>query len=590
MMKAIAGMKRVGIMLCVAGVVLLAMACGKPAEETAVKRAGVAAGKLPAILNAMPESTIVALALTDLDRWRSDLKKTALNDAWEDPNLKLWREQSWPKFKKLMAERTPFTADEIDGLIHGDALVVVGLTLEPNQTEPKPRVAVLLRPTSNKAQVEAFLQKILALAGGNPPVQKWAGDVLILTDQEPFAAELAANLQAGRSPLESSKAYGVLKSQFASGGFAHVWLNAEKLVGLIFKSSEKDGKPEIKAILDKAGLANLLALYSSMSVREKGFLSTMRLQCDGPRQGVLAWVGENAPSKAVRLTPHDAQGFFSVRLAGMDKILTTIHAITQARPGFNEQQWQQAMTQAGAVLRINVESDLPKMVGKELAVVVGGGGLGLAMQISLYVESPNPSLLMTTAERFLAMAQIQPSQTEQQGMSYKYFSIPQSPLPFEISYGQVGDFVVVSTQQKGLVDAITALKSKKSLADNPNYAKAIAMVGKPGWSESFTGVDRNLGAQAGMFAPMIVPALNKALGTNLTFGDIPNLQAFVDHQFPSVGRARITADAIESQRYGMIGLGMSVPVAGAAAAVAIIRVKAIRQLPAAATISMKPVP
>jgi len=537
-------------------------ACGQPGGQGGKAPSG-SAKPLPAIWNALPESTVGALALTDLDRWRTDLKKTALNDMWEDPNLKTWREQSWPKFKSLLAEKTGITVEEIDGLIHGDVLVLFAVTRDSSQTEPVPHGALLIRPSTNKAQVEVFIQKMLARVPGEKPAQKWAGDVLILADKEPFAAEVAANLQSGRSRLESSKSFGVLKRNYASDAFAHAWINAEKLMGLIKETGDPTRRQKHDAALKNSGLNSLLAVCFSTSIHEKGFLSTLRLQCDGPRQGVLAWFGENAPSKAVRLVPGDAQGFYSLRHAGVDKILSTIHAIAKADPDFTEQKWAQAMLLAGASLGINIESDLPKMVGKELALSIGGT-VGLTMQANLYVESPDPTLLITTLERLLTAAAIQPTQAEHQGTAYKYFSIPQlpMPLPLQISYGKVGDFLVVSTQQAGLRSVIETLKNQRSLADNPEYVKAMAAVGEPGWSESFIGVARGLGPQMALFGPLFMPQVNKALGTNLSFADIPNFQVVTDHQMPGVSRSRSSSDAIESQRYGTFGVGMSVPAAG----------------------------
>jgi hypothetical protein len=133
----------------------------------------------------------------------------------------------------------------------------------------------------------------------------------------------------------------------------------------------------------------------------------------------------------------------------------------------------------------------------------------------------------------------------------------------------VGDFLVVSSQQQGVRSAIETSKGKKSLADSPDYAKAMAEVGKPGWSESYTGVARGMGAQAAMFGPLLVPQINKALGSDLTFGDVPNLQVFSDHQMPGVSRGHAEPDAIELQTYGTFGVAASAPVAGIAAAVAI---------------------
>jgi hypothetical protein len=544
------------------------VACGKPGEQGAIRTPSGPAKPLPAIWNALPESTVGALALTDLDRWRTDLKKTALNDMWEDPNLKTWREQSWPKFKSLLAEKTGITVEEIDGLIHGDVLVLFAVTRDSSQTEPVPHGAVLIRPSTNKAQVEAFIQKMLARVPGEKPVQKWVGDVLVLADKEPFAAEVAANLQSGRSPLESSKSFGVMKRNYASDGFAHAWINAEKLMGLIKETGGPTSRQKHDAALKNSGLNSLLAVYFSTSIHEKGFLSTLRLQCDGPRQGVLAWFGENAPSKAVRLVPGDAQAYFSMRHAGVDKILSTIHAIAKADPEFTEQEWQQAMALAGTSLGINFEADLPKMVGKELAVSMGGT-VGLTMQANLYVESPDPTLLITTLERLLTAAAIQPSQAEHQGAAYKYFSVPVPMLPLQISYGKVGDFLVVSTQQTGVRSAIEALKNKRSLADNPDYVKAMAAVGGPGWSESFIGVARGVGTQVAMFGPLLMPQINQTLGTNLSFADIPNFEVVADHQMPGVSRIRSSSDAIESQRYGTFGVGMSVPTAGVLMAIAV---------------------
>jgi len=70
----------------IAAILSLALAaCNKPSEEVPAKapagksraKAAKAAAQIPALFNAMPEATVFAVALTDLDRFRAEIKKTA---------------------------------------------------------------------------------------------------------------------------------------------------------------------------------------------------------------------------------------------------------------------------------------------------------------------------------------------------------------------------------------------------------------------------------------------------------------------------------------------------------------------------------
>jgi len=542
--------RRTGIGRWMALAVLLVIAAceGKPTSPPAPKTSSTAGKPLPAVFHSMPANTILAVGLTDLDSFRTALKQTTLNEMWEDPNLKTWREQSWPKFKAILAQKAGVTADELDGLVHGDALLVIcPRSKQPNQPAAEPRGALLLKPSTNKPQLEAFVQKMLARQAANKPVTKWAGDILIITDDDALASELEANLKAGRSPLEGSKAFDVLQNAYDTRSFGHLWVSIEKILSRALEEQSPDERAKAQKAMSSLGLSNLSGVYARAMIQKKGFVVNGRIKLEGGRQGIFALMGDNAPSKAVRLVPPDTPNFYSIRHAGLDNLVSLIRSTALATSAVTEQNWQAGVTMANAIAGINVETDLPKLFGREIAV--SWKSSVLLPQINVYLESPDPTTLTALIEKMLATRGLVPTPAEQQGMKYKSFSLPLGILPLSICYASVGEFLVISSDPAGLLASLSALTTKKSLADSPEYVQAMAEAGPPGFFESYTKLPKEAGPKITMAAQGLLPILNQALGGSLTVADIPNFQVMLDHATPSAGRMRTTADALESQGY-----------------------------------------
>jgi len=534
---------------------------GRSAEEGAAR-------ELPALLRALPENAVLAIALTDLDRFRKEIRQTALHDVWQDPNMKLWREQSWPKWKALFAKQLGVSAEEIDELIHGDALFILMMDAAPDQRRPRVRAAVLIRPTTNRKALEAFAEKLFARIGAEAPFRTWADDVLIIAENEAAAKRLAGNLKAEKPPLAGTRAFKELQARYNPRAFAHVWVDAGRIMNHVVAHASADQQDRLKSLLGAFGVGNLAAFYAGLAVHEKGFLSNAWLAFEGERAGLFALPGENAPSQALRLVPADVNNFVMIRHTGLENVLKIARSIVTVLPEGGEERWKSAMAELGKALGgIDPEADLPKMIGPELAVTVAGG-LGANIQISLYVQSPEPDRLLTTIEKLLAQHQIQTASAVFQEASYKYVVALPVPLPLQVSYGRVGDFVVFSTQQAGVRNAIATLKGGASLGASAAYREAIAKTGEPGWTESYSLASKDLAGLYAMFSPVLLQVLNQRLEAGLTAADLPNIQVLLDHQTPAVSRGRRQPGALESQGYSSVGAGIDVTVVAALAGAA----------------------
>ncbi|MCX8037885.1 MAG: hypothetical protein N3D11_12710 [Candidatus Sumerlaeia bacterium] len=533
----------------------------------------VPAPKMSPVFHALPENTLLAVAFTDLDRWRSDLKNTAFYELWMDANLQPFREQGWPKIKKAVAEKTGISLDEVDGLIHGDILFVLALSQSPasggqKPNEPQVRPALLIRPSTNRAQVESFVKTMLGkIPEGTGPVQRWESGILILADTESFAGEIATHLHAGRSPLAGSAAFAAFQKDCNPRGFFHAWVNLERLIAWACETTPDAQRA--RQMFDTLGLGGLNSLCLSSVVEGKGFLTTVRLRSEEPRSGILEWMGDHAPSKGVRLVPADASGYVSLRMAGLDKILASLRSMLIATGAVSEPDWQEAMAGVREAVALDLEKDLPRMIGHEI-VFYSGGEPALIPQIQILVESPDPPLLLRTLDRLLAANNIQATTASASGLPYKYFMIPEGPMPFQIAYGRVGDFVLVATQQSGFIQTAQVYKSGRSLAAHPEYSQAMKHVGPAGWAESYTKTAKEIVALSVMMLPMMLSEINEQLGTDFTSADLPNLQVLLNYEKPCVSRVRSLPDGLEVQSYAEGGISLSMPAAaGIMAAVAI---------------------
>lgn len=550
----------------IAALVLVIGACGrKPDRPVAAPRK--APKELPRIFRAMPENTVFALALTDLDKWRSDLKQTALNRIWEDPRLKSWREQVWPKLKTQLAELTGMTLDEINGLIHGDMLLLLGAEATTGTGRSEPHVALLFRPTTNRPQLEAFVEKTLQRFGPNRPVSTWIDGILIVAQDEAAAGRLAANLQSDRTPLEGRTGYEVLRTEFDSDAFVHLWLDIDRIDDLAFLESPASERAGAQQALDELGLSNMTALYGSSAIRENTFHSRLWLKFDGERKGLFALIGDNTPSHAIHLVPENAQSFLSFRHAGVKRIIETLHAIATAAPNVSEDAWQMRLDALNTRLGIDIEKDLPQWIGEEIAFAFWASEL-TGPNALLFIESPDPDGLIAQIDKGITQSPFQISKGEYKGTSYNNVIVPQMSF-VQPAYGRVGNFIVLSYQQSGIRAVIDARKAKRSLADDPQYRDTIARAGKPGW---WLGYSREVSSNRmlSLAIPLLVQQINGVLGTALKAGDIPNVNVIFEHQGPSAGCGRVYTDAIEWRGYSLVGVPINLntaPVVGVAAAV-----------------------
>ncbi len=519
---------------------------------------------LPALFHAFPADTVVALALTDLDGFRAGFKQTALNEAWEGPNMQAWRQDSWPKFKTMILDRIGTTSEEVDGLFHGDMLLLMIKGKEPGDT---PHGVLLVRPTTNKAQVEAFAQKLSARPEAGRLVMRWVNDVFVMSDSESLIAEVEANLKAGRSPLEKSPGFGVLARSFESKAFAHLWVNGE--------SGEKG-----EAAAGNPGA--IAGAYFSVALQKKGFATQGFVEFLGRRPEAFDLLGDSAPSKSIRLVPPDVQAFVSLRHAGAAKILETAKANGQ----LTDAEWKQGMAEANNALGVNVETDLPRMLGKEVAFSVTA--TAAMPQIAVYVECLDGPAILKVIDNLFAGSPMQVAQAEQDGLKFKQITIPLGFIPLQIAWAQVGDFVVFATPAAVLSTAAATARSGKSLADDAGYKQAIAEAGSPGWYESYVRPAQGTGG-AGPLAillPLWLQQVNQQTGLNLALGDITNFQLVSSDKTPAVSRCRLNPDGLESQGYFTCGLTLDPAIILAAAS--LMRAKVSPAQPAGGALPVGP--
>ncbi len=498
---------------------------------------------LPALFHAFPADTVLAFALTDLDAFRTGFKQTALNEAWEGPNMQAWRQDSWPKFKNMILERIGTTSEEVDGLFHGDILLLMIKGGEPGDA---PHGVVLVRPTTNKAQIEAFAQKLAARPGAGKLVMRWANDVFVISDAEPLVAEVEANLKAGHSPIEKTPGFGVLARSFDSKAFAHLWVNGQSGG----TAGAAAGNPD-----DIAGA------YFSAALLKKGFATHGVVQFPGKRPEALDILGDSAPSKAIRLVPPDIQAFVSLRHAGAAKILE----VAKSNGQVTDAEWKQGIAEANSALGVNVETDLPRMLGSEIAVSYAP--TAAMPQIAVYIECLDGPALLKVIDNLFATSPLQVAQAEQNGLKYKQITIPLGFIPLQIAWAQVGNFIVFATPAAGLSTAAATVKSGKSLADDANYKQAIAETGPAGWYESYVRPAQGTGG-AGPLAvmlPLWLQQFNQQTGLNLALSDITNFQLVSSDKTPAVSRCRLSPDGIETQGYFTCGLTLDPAIILAAA-------------------------
>lgn len=553
--------KRIGAVLAALSM-MIAGGCKKGGDQPPPSPVGPTT-TLPPIMSALPNGTVFAIAATDLDAFRTALGQTALAAAWNDERLDAWRQQSWPKWKALLGQAVPgATPEEMAAWVQGDYLFLLTEIKKDDAAAPAIRAAILQRP-SNPAQPGSLMgliaggilepQYVNKMRDAGAEIQQKFGAITYWPGDADVASEIATALEAGRSPLQgTSKAFDAFEEHYNKNAFLHLWVNAGRLLDIAADQLPADKREEITSLFGVLGLDNLSMLYISWALENDGIRTRARLQCESVRRGLLGMFGEAGPSKAIRLVPENAGNFLSVRHAGILKALSIARATYGASQGeeISDEQWQQVLSGMSLMAGFDIQNDLPKMIGKEIAFATGGSAM--SMEFTIYIESADAAKLFGVVDQWLGRLQVEAAEGEYKNMKYKYVNLPLPipiPLPIQVSYGQVGDFVVISSQQIGLRKAIDAHESRRSLADNPRYREAIAQAGAPGWLEGYSQLAPGLAETVQSAAPMIAQTVNSMFGGSLTAADIPDVQVFLDHMKPGAVRGRAESDAVEIQGF-----------------------------------------
>lgn len=547
-------MVRFGVLGCIAAMAL-SVGCKKsepgvigPGGKAPGGGVSDAGGPMPAIFNALPADTIFVLALTDIDKMKKDFEGTALHEAWMDPKQKAWREQGWPKVRAALEEKMEMTFADIDQVLRGDILMFVAVP-EGSNFNDDAKIGFVVRTAENRKQIEALIQK---LSEDNPPEdelnRREVGDVLVFASDAVLADEVEANLKARRSSMEGSAAYEAFKNGYSSTAFAHLWLDLQRMRGMFTGNQmSPTERAIIEPIIAQTGIGDLLSFYMSSAMNGKEFRSNLRLETDGERTGVLAWAGANAQSRAAKLTPGDSVGFMSVRHAGVDKILETIKSIATSNGQMTEMDWRRVMAQLAGYVGFNLEVELPRLLGNEIAFASTSGSYE-DLEFGLYIESNDPGSLIQTIESMLGEVDLKGTPADHKGVSYRYFAVP-LPVPIQVCLGQIGDFVVVASKQEAFKKIVDVSKGAASLADNPEYKTRMANLGSPGWAEVFGRFDpvATYGADFTEEIPpeMMAKGISEALEIDLSANEVFDLAAFYDHLRPSAGRAYADRTGLE---------------------------------------------
>lgn len=515
--------------------------------------------ELPAIFRVVPDQALFVVALTDLDTFREDFKKTNLWAIWEDPLLKPWRDRVWPKLEEAVESGDGPSLARIGELFHGDILLFGVPRTHFDEGTSEPIACGVLRTTTNKPSVMEFINQYMR--NEDDILTKWVDDIVVFADDRDLLDRTVAVLEADDSATTRSEAYEAFRAIHEPADTFHVWVDIARL--------SKDADASAAGALEAVGVANLSRIYYSAGIEGEGTMSNLRLQFDGERKGLFSLAGENGPSKAMGLVSPDTKNFVSIRHAGPAKILETVQSILAAvSPDTAQRGWRSFILSAGEGLGIDIEKDLPALLGNEIAIA-SRGAIPLNFYAAALVESPAPARLVNLIDTTIGKYNIQPKAVEYGGVTYKYFMPVQTGVGFQISYGAVGDFVVVGLQQYGVREAIDALKSGESLAAIAEVKKAGQLAGPPGWFE-YIEFPKPAADSVLLSATRLMSQSNLRVGLELDPADIPDFQAALNHQGVAVTRVRAFADGMEMRGYaGGLGFPGSPAAGGVVAAIAI---------------------
>jgi type II secretory pathway pseudopilin PulG len=436
------------------------------------------------LLPVLPESTLFYAALPNYGEPSHQALKIFEQELQQSPVLRDWWQHgsmaaSGPKLEEAL-ERFYQLSQYL-----GDEVVVSGGREGPQDP------SVLLIAQLRKPGLKQFLtQAVRDLGGPSSPalriidVNELAsakelspskGLVIVLRPDYVMAGTNLSTLRKVNARLERKGAdfaatpFGQRVTQAYDGGLSTVGaVDLHGVLGMLPRSTEQNEK-----IFQRSGFSDLQYLVWEHKDVAGQATSEVELSFAGPRRGIAGWLAAPGPLNSLDFVSPDATMAGAVLLNNPARIYDEVQELsTLSKPTAFA-----AIAQVEQGLNVSFRNDLIQRLQGEIAFEVdkrtenGPAESSAAWKVILRVD--DAARTQAVLGKLLAMAPVRPQYSEEDGIGYHTFQIPNPQKTVEVAYAFVDGYLIIASSREKIAEAARLYRSGQSLAKSPKLTSQL---------------------------------------------------------------------------------------------------------------------
>ena len=445
-------------------------------------RAGV---QLPAdrtqshLLPVLPGSTLFYAALPNYGEPSHQALKIFQQELQQSAVLRDWWQHG------SMATNGPKFVDALEKLYQlsqylGDEVVVSGG--REGQNDPSVLVVAELRKPGLK---EFLTQAVKDLGGPSSPnlrlldVSELASAkelspskglvIVVRPDYVMAGTDLAAlrklNTRLERKGTEfAATPFGQRVAQAYGGGLSSVGaVDLHSALALLPHSTEQNEK-----FLESTGFSDMKYLVWEHKTEAGQASGEVELSFNGPRRGIAAWLAAPGPLKSLDFMSPDATMAGAVLLNNPAHIFDDVQALST----ISNPRAFAAVAQIEQGLNLSLRNDLIQRLQGEVAFEMDNPAeTKAAWKVILRVD--DPARMQAVLGKLLAMAPVRPQYSEEDGVGYHTFQIPNPQKTVEVAYAFVDGYLIVASSREKIAEAVRMHRTGGSLAKSPKLTSQL---------------------------------------------------------------------------------------------------------------------
>jgi hypothetical protein len=449
------------------------------------------------------QSQPAVLVHIDFDTWNQGFPGSRMAECWNSPVVQQWRQTTLQEMLGMAQAQSGIDMQSLRSHLIGEA--ALAFSLPPNAGSGMavmPSVSIAFKQPGQIDSLMALIQSRLS-PEQNQQLQALTirqGDVVAFGTDGTLSSQLIAGLTAGDIGLP-----------MAPGSFVTGKIDAASLI----RQGMAQSPPDALAAFEDLGLRNISAIDFHSGFEGRGLTSSIDMQFDGPRTGLMSLIGSDTTHGALSLTPANTQQVVSVSTLPLTEIWTWVSSMVVKHGGPSAaQDLQEGEATFQQRIGMSLRDQVLPAFGDEQALVIGGV-MGMSVNAALISEVTDTAAV----QQFLQSAvQAINQDMSAQGMSLTsmpitsgdvtYQMIAMPGMPFQICYGIIGDRLVTATSQLQMNAIAQAAASGQNITTTPGYQQVASQM--PAQSALFSYQDNANTVQS--LSQSLLPMMSMAAG------------------------------------------------------------------------------